>query len=71
MRRSEHGRPACRRAVAGLQAGAADWVMPAQVDSDDDVGSMWGDAGKLYFAIRRQDLAAGAFDRTWLVLQCG
>jgi uncharacterized protein YwqG len=58
-------------AAASLGAGAADWVMLAQIDSDDDAGWMWGDAGKLYFAIRRQDLAAGAFDRTWLVLQCG
>jgi uncharacterized protein YwqG len=58
------------RAVA-LKPGADDWVMLVQIDSDDDAGWMWGDVGKLYFAIRRQDLAAAAFDRTWMVLQCG
>ncbi len=58
-----------RRAI--LEPGAADWVMLAQFDSDDEIGWMWGDVGKLYFAIRRQDLAAGAFDQAWMVLQCG
>jgi uncharacterized protein YwqG len=54
-----------------LEAGVEDWVLLAQIDTDDDVGWMWGDAGILYFALRRQDLAAGEFDRTWMVLQCG
>jgi uncharacterized protein YwqG len=56
--------------AAALKAGAADWVMLAQIDSDDDAGWMWGDVGKLYFAIRRQDLADAAFERVWMVLQC-
>jgi uncharacterized protein YwqG len=57
--------------VAELKPGAADWIMLAQIDSDDDAGWMWGDAGTLYFAIRRQDLAARAYQRAWMVLQCG
>jgi uncharacterized protein YwqG len=59
--------PAAQR----LKAGADDWVMLAQIDSDDDAGWMWGDLGTLYFAMRRQDLAAGDWGRSWLVLQCG
>ena len=57
--------------AAELEAGVDDWIMLAQIDSDDDAGWMWGDVGVLYFAMRRQDLAAGEFDRAWLVLQCG
>lgn len=54
-----------------LKAGAADWRLLLQIDSDDEGGTMWGDAGRLYFLIRDQDLAAGAFDRCWFGLQCG
>jgi uncharacterized protein YwqG len=68
-----HGAPDVEhdpRALA-LAAHADDWVMLAQIDTDDDAGWVWGDVGTLYFAIRRQDLAVRAFDLTWMVLQCG
>lgn len=35
-----------------------------------DGGLMWGDAGCLYFRIRRDDLEARRFDQAWLILQC-
>jgi len=54
-----------------LAAGATDWVLLLQLDSDDAAKIMWGDAGMLYFWIRRDDLAARRFDRTWFTLQCG
>ena len=57
--------------VASLESGANDWIMLAQIDSDDDAGWMWGDVGTLYFAIRKQDLATRSFERAWMVLQCG
>ncbi len=41
-----------------------------QVDSDDEAGMMWGDAGMLYYWIRDDDLAARRFDRAWCVMQC-
>jgi len=54
-----------------LAAGAKDWVLLLQIDSDDDCpGWMWGDAGRLYFWIRKQDLSAKRFDKAWMVLQC-
>lgn len=53
-----------------LEAGAADWVLLLQLDTDDDIGMMWGDVGTLYFWIREQDLKAGEFSRCWMVLQC-
>jgi uncharacterized protein YwqG len=53
-----------------LAEGADDWRLLLQVDSDEGAKMMWGDVGMLYYWIRRQDLAEGAFDRVWMVLQC-
>lgn len=54
-----------------LEAGASEWVLLLQLDSDESADIMWGDAGMLYFWIRQDDLAARRFERTWLTLQCG
>jgi uncharacterized protein YwqG len=55
-----------------LIAEADDWVMLLQLDTDwDGPGWCWGDAGRIYFWIRKEDLAQRRFDRTWLILQCG
>lgn len=54
-----------------LAPGAADWTLLLQIDSDDELGLMWGDLGRVYFWIRRQDLAARDFSRVWAILQCG
>lgn len=53
-----------------LSEGAAEWRLLMQVDSDEDVGMMWGDGGCLYFWIREQDLALQNFENVWVVLQC-
>jgi uncharacterized protein YwqG len=50
--------------------GKDDWVLLLQLDSDDDCGMMWGDAGMLYFWIRKQDLENANFDNVWMILQC-
>ena len=42
-----------------------------QLDSDDAAKMMWGDAGRLYFWIRDQDLRERRFDKTWMIYQCG
>jgi uncharacterized protein YwqG len=57
-----------RRAI--LESGAADWDLVLQVDSDDEMGWMWGDVGRIYFWARRQDIEAAHFDASWGVLQC-
>jgi uncharacterized protein YwqG len=53
-----------------LEAGASDWRLLLQLDSDDDLDFMWGDAGMIYFWIRQQDATERRFDRSWLILQC-
>ncbi len=61
-----HGDPR----VEVLSAGATDWRLLLQIDTEDAAGMMWGDAGRIYYWIRDQDLAKAAWDETWLVLQC-
>lgn len=56
--------------AAELRPGAAEWRLLLQMDSDEDAGVMWGDAGRLYFWIRESDLAARDWDGVWMVLQC-
>jgi len=53
-----------------LEAGADDWRLLLQLDSDDEADLMWGDVGMLYLWIRKQDLQAAKFDNLWLGLQC-
>lgn len=57
--------------AAALIAGAADWVLLLQIDSDEDnCGMMWGDSGRIYLWIRREDLQARRFAQAHLILQC-
>jgi uncharacterized protein YwqG len=58
------------REAASLKGGARDWRLLLQIDTDEDLGVMWGDGGILYFWIREEDARAGRFDQAWTVLQC-
>ena len=49
---------------------AAQLVLLAQIDSDARTQMGWGDAGRLYWLIRRDDLAAGRFDEATFTWQC-
>lgn len=53
-----------------LAEGAPDWRLLLQVDSDSQLDWCWGDAGRIYYWIKEQDLARRKFDETWLILQC-
>ena len=55
----------------GLDKNATRWNLLMQVDSNEDIGMMWGDMGRLYLWITDEDLAARNFEKTWLILQCG
>jgi uncharacterized protein YwqG len=40
-----------------LEAGARDWRLLLQIDTDEDnPGWMWGDGGRIYYWIREQEL---------------
>lgn len=54
----------------GLGAGAADWELLLQIDSDENAQMMWGDLGRVYFLIRKQDLAQRNFGAAWISMQC-
>jgi uncharacterized protein YwqG len=57
--------------VPTLAAGAPDWRLLLQIDSDKNrLGWMWGDAGRIYFWARQQDVEAADFDGAWSILQC-
>lgn len=53
-----------------LEAGASSWRLLLQIDSDEEVGMMWGDSGLIYFWIREEDLREKKFENVWMVLQC-
>ena len=52
-----------------IAAAAKDWTLLLQIDSEPRLGLEWADAGRLYFWIRNQDLAARRFHRCWAILQ--
>ncbi|WP_342362635.1 YwqG family protein [Terrarubrum flagellatum] len=53
-----------------VRATASDWLMLAQIGTDEKGGVTWGDNGQVYVWIRRDDLAARRFDRAHLITQC-
>jgi uncharacterized protein YwqG len=53
--------------VTELSAGAADWRLLLQLQSDEAIGLTMG--GRMYFWIRREDLRDRNFDRVWLICQ--
>lgn len=57
--------------VAKLKEAAGDWSLLFQMDTDDELNIMWGDAGMIYFWVRRDDARKLKFDNTWVILQCG
>lgn len=51
-------------------AGASNWRLLLQFDSDDDLGVMWGDAGVIYYWVEAPAALAGRFENAWVILQC-
>lgn len=56
--------------IKAVEAGAKDWLLLLQVDTDSNSEIMWGDLGTLYFLIKKDDLAALRFDNIWFSWQC-
>jgi uncharacterized protein YwqG len=53
-----------------LESGRTNWRLLFQMDSDDDLDVMWGDAGMLYYWIEEQEAQKGNFRNSWLIQQC-
>ncbi len=49
------------------------WMLLFQLDTVvcGDFELMFGDCGRIYFYITKEDLKERRFDRVWLILQCG
>jgi len=54
-----------------LESTATSWKLLLQIDSEEEIGMMWGDVGRIYFWILEEDLKTLNFDNVWVVLQCG
>lgn len=57
------------REPTGGGARNADWRLLLQVDTDADLKTKWGDAGRLYYWIREADARAGDFSKIQMVGQ--
>jgi len=53
-----------------LEPNAKNWLLLLQIDSNDENEMMWGDCGRLYFWIKKEDLLNQNFDKSWFSLQC-
>ena len=51
-------------------AGATEWELLLQVDSEQSADIVWGDGGRLYYLIRRDDLLRRDFSTVWMVFDC-
>ena len=49
-----------------------EWILLFQLDSTtrENIDLMFGDAGRIYFWIRKDDLKNKNFDNVWMILQC-
>jgi uncharacterized protein YwqG len=56
--------------VPALEPGASSWQLLFQLDTDDDLGVMWGDCGTIYFWVQEHEARVGNFANSWLILQC-
>ncbi len=58
--------------IRAEQNSLKNWILLFQLDtvSDQNFELMFGDCGRLYFYIRREDLLSCRFDRVWLIQQC-
>jgi len=56
---------------ATLEQNTPNWRLLLQVDSNEnDCGMMWGDVGRIYYWIRKDDIERQRFENAWLILQC-
>jgi uncharacterized protein YwqG len=52
------------------EAAMQDWQSLFLVDSEQSADILWGDMGRLYYLIRKDDLQKGAFENVWMEFDC-
>ena len=55
--------------IAEFEKNVAQWQLLLQIDSDDEGDMDWDGEGRIYLWIKRDDLVARDFSKTWLILQ--
>ena len=55
----------------GLDKNTSRWKLLLQIDSNEELGMMWGDCGRLYLWITEENLSKRNFSDSWVILQCG
>jgi len=58
--------PLLEKAEAAMQ----DWQSLFLVDSEQSADIVWGDMGRLYYLIRKEDLQKRAFENVWMEFDC-
>lgn len=53
-----------------LEPNARNWRLLLQIDSNEENEMMWGDGGRIYFWIKKDDLLNRQFNKSWFILQC-
>lgn len=55
-----------------MNKGSKEWQLLFQLDTveDDDFELMFGDCGRIYYFIKKDELKKKNFDSSWLILQC-
>ncbi|MBN8647994.1 MAG: DUF1963 domain-containing protein [Caulobacterales bacterium] len=54
----------------GANKHADQWVLLAQIGTDEKADILWGDSGQIYIWIKREDLKNRHFDKARIQLQC-
>lgn len=55
-------------AIEKYKEASKEWILLLQLDSDNNAKMMWGDAARLYFWIKKEDLLKRNFDNIWMIL---
>lgn len=53
-----------------LEKNAKNWQLLFQIDTNEEAEMMWGDCGRIYFWIKKEDLKNKKFENCWMILQC-